>query len=82
MMAHGDSIISGVAEERPDNRPKCGYKIEVKLSTGGTTREPCGSEEGLRTVHGTGLSGRKKDTPVCNRHIEKAWHDWKVDSAD
>jgi hypothetical protein len=72
--------------EQTNQRPSCGYKVE-KTSKGADGTDikrtlPCGSEEGLRTIHGRGIWGGKKDTPVCEKHFGKAWRDWNVDSAD
>lgn len=72
-----------VTEEKPDTRPKCGYKVEVKLASGGTTRQPCGSEDGLRQVTGNSPStGRELKTPVCEKHRLDAWRTWNVTGED
>jgi hypothetical protein len=72
--------------EQTNQRPSCGYKVEktIKGADGTDIKRtlPCGSEEGLRTIHGRGTWGGKKDTPVCKDHFEKAWGRWNVDSAD
>lgn len=68
--------------EKPNSRPKCGWKVEEKHASGGTSTRPCGSEEGLYSVRGYGrFTGRTRETPVCERHILKAWESWRVEEA-
>ena len=83
VLVHGDEIISGVRDERPEARPKCGYKITKTLATGGTTREACSSEEELKSVSGHSRTlGTSTTTPVCNKHLPNAIKDWNWDTID
>jgi len=82
VIVFGDPVTSGVQEEKPDARPKCGYKIEEKLADGGSTRRPCGSEDRVFNVSGNGTySGRERTTPVCGKHLGEVWRDWQVREA-
>lgn len=64
-------------DEKPEKRPSCGYRERVKPDG---PKQPCGSEERLYQVSGHGVWGRPKETPVCSKHIEKAYRYWNVDS--
>lgn len=84
MHPHGDPIISGV-ESVPDKphqgeRPTCGYTVREKVN-GVETVKQCKSPEVTWNITGHGRYGAAKQTPVCDRHIEKAWKEWAVDSA-
>jgi hypothetical protein len=69
--------------ERPDKRPSCGWPVTEKLASGGTGTKPCGSEERVFNVKGRGkYINRPRETPVCAKHLEDAWREWKVDSAE
>ena len=71
------AIPPRVSTEQPEKRPACGYKVGPPLD-----RKPCGREDGLFEVKGKGSWGKPLTTPVCDKHIEKAWKEWKVDSAE
>jgi hypothetical protein len=76
-------IVAMAEQEKPDSRPKCGYKVTVPTKIMGkdtTERKPCGSEERLYSVSGKGRWGAPKETPVCKDHIEKAYKEWSADS--
>jgi hypothetical protein len=81
MYPHGDPIISGV-EDKPDSYkgPTCGYTVREKKGDVETIKK-CASPEVIWNVTGRGVWGREKETPVCGKHIEKAWKEWNVDSA-
>jgi len=82
-MIHGDPNISGVKGERQDKRPSCAWPIPQKLASGGTTTsKPCGSEERVFNVKGSGqYTGRPRETQVCEKHLPDAWKAWNVDTA-
>jgi hypothetical protein len=81
-MIHGGPIISGVQEERQDKRPQCEWPVKRKTDSGGTIEKPCGSEERVFNVKGNGqYTGRPRETPICERHLQDAWRTWHVDSA-
>jgi len=68
--------------ERQDKRPSCAWPIPQKLDNGGTVNKPCGSEERVYNVKGSGsYTGRPRETPVCQKHLTDAWKTWNVDSA-
>jgi len=76
------NVFATIQEEKPDKRPKCGWKITEKLADGGTTRKECGSEERVFNVSGQGrITGRSRETPICEKHLKDAWKEWNVDSA-
>ncbi len=95
-MQHGDPILSGaiilelmqqeipaaVATENVEKRPSCGYSVKnpAPEARGGTI--PCGSQQDLYSVKGTGTHGWLRETPVCGKHINDAWKNWKVESAE
>jgi hypothetical protein len=83
MFPHGNSIISGATTEQKGKRSSCSWPIPQKLVSGGTTSKPCGSEERLFNVKGSGkYTSRPRDTPVCAKHLPEAWKAWGVDSAN
>lgn len=87
MYPHGDEIISGVdpkvIPDRPSsyNGPRCGY-TERTVKDGVTTTKSCSREDVIWNVTGHGRYGYEKKTPVCGEHLEKAWKEWKVESAE
>jgi hypothetical protein len=70
--------IGVITEEKPDKRPSCGYRERAQPDQ---PKKACGSEDRLFNVTGAGTWGKAKTTPVCPKHIEKAWKEWNVDSA-
>lgn len=72
------SARTTITEEKPDKRPSCGYRERLQPDQ---PKKECGSEERLFSVSGTGTWGKAKTTPVCSRHLTKAWKEWSVDSA-
>jgi hypothetical protein len=68
-------------QEKPDQRPKCKWPVITKKD-GVETRKDCGSEDRIYTVRGQGLhTGRARETPICQDHLEKAWKAWNVNDA-
>jgi len=83
MSIHGDPVISGVTSEQQDKRSKCAWPIPGKLAGGSTHGKPCGSEDRVFNVKGSGrYTGRPRETPICEKHLPEAWKAWSVDSAE
>ena len=74
-----------MTEEKPDQRPKCGWKVETKTKADGKEtieRKLCGSEERVFTVKGNSRTwNRPMETPICQKHLPDVIRDWKFDSA-
>lgn len=84
MIAHGDPIISGAVEDKPDSYkgPRCGYTVREKKD-GVQTVKKCDSPEVTWDITGKNSWGGVKKTPVCGPHYEKAWKEWdRIDHAD
>ena len=66
--------------ETQAKRPSCAWPVKKE---GYQYPQPCGSEERVFTVKGSGNhTGRPRQTPICEKHLPEAWKAWNVDSAE
>jgi len=63
-------------EKTGNNAPKCGWPIEEKHLTGGTSTTPCGSQEKVWVSEKLGHYNRN----VCDKHLNEAMRKWSWDS--